>query len=94
LQVNRYNDTFELFKKLIENILANPENPNFKKINTSNARLKATVFATEDSRNVLKSIGFVTTDQNEYQNTLNQAHLKVISGDLNLANSEVQKFKK
>jgi hypothetical protein len=79
----------QVCEQLLSNILSNPEEPKFRKVTTTNKRLKETVFAHELALRVMDELGFMTADKLEYHNKLEVKDLKPILVDLQVARAEV-----
>ena len=81
------NSLIEIVQKLITNIINESNNEKFRKIKSTNEKLKKTIFSTQESKKLLELCGFFKTKDaaDVYQNNLDIMNLKIIKSDFDLA---------
>lgn len=80
-------DLYNLIMRIVENIIKDPENEKFRKLNRANEKLQNTIFKYPSCVKILGIVGFFNKDpQGEiYVNSLDLSSIKLIRGDLELA---------
>ena len=61
--LNQDTDALSLVLKLLSNVLANQNEPKYRRVKTTNAKLNATLFSKPGGREILLACGFVGTDE-------------------------------
>lgn len=86
-----------MYKTLINNIINDPDEPQYRKIALTKPRLMSTVFISQHSTSILMMTGWTSADstlnslEHEFSNMMTVNDLRLIKKDLMLAASELIK---
>ena len=90
--LDKINNFVNMMSRLLENIIANYNEPKYKTIKNTNEKIKQNLFQLKDSNELLKECGFYKVNDIEYTCKADLMTLKMIKADMNLALAEVKKL--
>lgn len=90
--LEKINNFVNMMSRLLENIIANYNEPKYKTIKNTNEKIKQNLFQLKDSNELLKECGFYKVNDIEYTCKADLTTLKMIKADMNLAFAEQKKL--